>query len=131
MDKLSRMSLPARRFLFAAGLLPVVAAVQAFAAPAPATPDPLDTLMADSPFKPAGSTKAVAGQNGPLELRSVVFERGAYLFSLYDQTAKESFWVGVNEPGFPFLVRSFDRASDDASHGHGHARGYGCGCGCD
>jgi len=109
------------RSVLLAGLLPALAAVSAVAAPAPgATPtpasppatDPLETLMKDSPFMPQASGSSTAGQNGPLEFRGVIMERGSYSFSLFDQGAKQSYWVGLNEPGLPFVVRSYDRTSD-------------------
>jgi hypothetical protein len=39
-------------------------------------------------------------------------DRGEYYFSLYDLNSKESFWVGLNEKGFPVLVRSYDRNTE-------------------
>ncbi len=76
--------------------------------------DPLDTLVRDSPFlPPAGGIRAAsAGESGPLELRGVVFERGAYSFSVYDQTTREAVWVRLGESGHPFVARSFDQEGD-------------------
>jgi hypothetical protein len=106
-----------------AGLLPVLVAVssaadapaaapQTPATPAPAATDPLESLVKDSPFLPVAASGAAAGQSGPLELRGVIMERGSYSFSLYDLNSKESFWVGLNETGFPVVVRSYDASSD-------------------
>ena len=39
-------------------------------------------------------------------------DRGEYYFSLYDLNSKESFWVGLNETGFPALVRNYDRNTE-------------------
>lgn len=93
-------------------LLTVLPVVAAPASPPPT--DPLDALVADSPFLPTAGAgrKAAAGATGPLELRSVVFDRGAYLFSLYDQGSRQSAWVRLNESGYPFVARSFNRERD-------------------
>lgn len=74
--------------------------------------DALEKLVKDSPFLPAAAGAAASGQTGPLELRSIIMDRGSYYFSLYDLNSKESFWVGLNEPGFPAVVRNYDRNSD-------------------
>lgn len=88
--------------------LPLLAAEQPRAAP-----DLLDGLVRDSPFvTPAGGRAAASGESGPFELRSVVFEGGAYSFSIYDPSTKESAWVKLKEAGFPFVARSFDREHD-------------------
>jgi hypothetical protein len=131
--KLMNMTAFRYRCAILAGLLPALAAVSsasgepptatglpssAALAPAAATPpapagtDALDSLVKDSPFMPAASGGAAAGQTGPLELRGVIVERGSYAFSLYDLNSKESYWVGLNETGFPVVVRSYDAASD-------------------
>lgn len=93
-------------------LLPLVV-LPLFAADAPpAAPDLLDGLVRDSPFvTPAGGRTANADA-GPFELRGVVFEGGAYSFSIYDPATKESAWVKLKENGFPFVARSFDRERD-------------------
>jgi hypothetical protein len=72
----------------------------------------LEVLVKDSPFLPQASGGPAAGQNGPLELRGVVMERGSYVFSLYDLSSKESYWTGLNESGLPFVARNYDRASE-------------------
>src|SRR5688572_22301143 len=97
-----------------AATVPAAAApgASAPATAAPATNDPLESLVKDSPFLPAAAGAAASGQTGPLELRSVIMDRGEYYFSLYDLNSKESFWVGLNETGFPALVRSYDRNTD-------------------
>lgn len=115
------MTVSAYRSVLLAGMLPV-AAVVSLAAPAatpaaqnpvaPASVDPLETLVKDSPFLPQASGGTAAGQNGPLELRSVVMERGAYVFSLFDLSSKQSYWTGLNESGLPFVARNYDRTSE-------------------
>lgn len=85
-------------------------------APAPASTaaDPLDALVKDSPFLPVAGARggAVTGDTGPLELRGVVVENGTYSFSVYDQGTKESSWVRIDEQGYPFTAKSYDRAND-------------------
>ena len=82
--------------------------------PAATSSDPLDALVADSPFgaPSGGNGKAAAGATGPLELRSIVFTDGAYRFSIFDQGTGKAEWVKLDERGFPFLARSFDRERD-------------------
>jgi hypothetical protein len=110
--------------LLALVLLPVMAAQTpapvpaAPTGPAPtradATSDPLDALVADSPFgAPAGGNRGgPAGATGPLELRSIVFVDGAYQFSIFDQGTGKAEWVKIGETGLPFVARSFDRERD-------------------
>jgi hypothetical protein len=76
--------------------------------------DPLDGLVADSPFLPAAGGRGVAGvgAEGPLELRGIVFDDGAYRFSVYDQASREATWVRLDERGLPFVARSFNRERD-------------------
>ncbi len=98
-------------------LLPVVAAQTTLPA------DPLDALVADSPFLPGagGRGAAAGGATGPLELRGIVFEDGAYVFSIYDQASKEAVWVRLDERGQPFVARSFNRERDSLTVEH-HGR---------
>lgn len=89
-------------------LLPVALAAQAVA-----PSDPLEALVRDSPFVPvAGASRAAAGEGGPLELRSVVFERGEFAFSVYDAASRESQWVKLGQQDLPFVARSYDQAED-------------------
>ena len=76
--------------------------------------DPLEALVRDSPFLPgAGPARTTAtGEKGPLELRSVVFERGQYFFSVYDQGSRESTWVTLGQPDLPFVARSYDQEQE-------------------
>ena len=75
--------------------------------------DPLDTLVTDSPFVPAsGGARAVAGATGPLELRGIVFDEGAYRFSVFDQGTGEANWVTLGERVQSFLARSFNQERD-------------------
>jgi hypothetical protein len=95
-------------------VLPVLILLPAVSAQTPTT-DPLDKLVADSPFVPADGARAAPAAGGPLELRGVVFEDGGYLFSLYDQATRESTWVRLGETGQPFVARSFNRERDTLS----------------
>jgi hypothetical protein len=106
--------------LFALLLTPVMAApVTPGPSPEPkaeaASPsDPLDGLVADSPFgaPTGGGAKGTAGATGPLELRSIVFVDGAYQFSIFDQGTNKAEWVKLEEKGFPFVAKSFNRERD-------------------
>ncbi len=76
-----------------------------------AGPINLDVLLSNSPFSgsaaPAtGNTKA----DPTLEFRGMFVDRGETFFSLYDVSARSSLWVGLNEPGNPFVVQSYDSA---------------------
>lgn len=108
-------------------LLPVAMAQPAglpnpAAIPPAATPsatDPLEALVADSPFQlAAGGRSGAAASTGSLELRSVVLVDGAYQFSIFDQGTGESSWVKINERGHPFVPRSFDRERDSLTVEH-------------
>jgi hypothetical protein len=104
-------------------LLPVAAAQTPTPGPPnPATTpaDPLDALVADSPFgAPAGGSRPGApSATGPLELRSIVFVDGAYQFSVFDQGTGKAEWVKIGESGFPFVARSFNRERDSLTVEH-------------
>jgi hypothetical protein len=105
-----------RRFLLIALVMApgwIGAQVRAAKAPPPAPAvDPLDELMRDSPFMPAGGPVAAAPEGGPLELRGVLFEGGQFLFSIHDQGTKESKWVRLGERDTPYVARSFDHEND-------------------
>lgn len=77
-------------------------------------PDPLDALVRDSPFLPGAATAraAAAGESGPLELRSVVFEQGKLFFSIYDQGNRESNWVTLGQGDLPFVARSYNQEQE-------------------
>lgn len=72
----------------------------------------LDTLVRNSPFGSASTPGAgsAANADSPLEFRGVFFDAGEAFFSLYDTSTKHSTWVGLKEPGNPFVVRSYDEA---------------------
>lgn len=79
-----------------------------------APPDPLESLVRDSPFLPGtGPVRpSGSGESGPLELRSIVFERGKFFFSIYDQGSRESKWVTLGQQDLPFVARSFNQEQD-------------------
>lgn len=82
-------------------LLPAIAAAQG-----------LDRLVANSPFAPAASGGASAANDSqPLEFRGVFMDQGELFFSIYNPAAKNSTWIGLNEAGYDFTVRSFDSAA--------------------
>jgi hypothetical protein len=86
----------------------------ALAVPPPA-PDPLDVLVSDSPFVPAGASSGrrdAPTSSGPLELRGIVFQNGGYSFGIYDQGTHEATWVRLGEKGQPFVARSYNRERD-------------------
>lgn len=70
----------------------------------------LADLAASSPFLPKGSSGAVAGAaaSGPLELRGVMASTAGSSYCIYDVAKKRDFWVGLNEPGLDFTVKSAD-----------------------
>ncbi len=74
---------------------------------APALAVDLQRLVANSPFAPAG-TPGQSGSALPLEFRGVFMDQGEYFFSLFNPATKASVWVGLNEAGQEFTVRSYD-----------------------
>jgi len=68
----------------------------------------LDRLRANSPFAPVPGGKDNAPAATPLEFRGVFMDQGELFFSVFNPVAKSSVWVGLNEPGQAFTVRSFD-----------------------
>ncbi|MFZ5497225.1 MAG: hypothetical protein ACOZE5_18035 [Verrucomicrobiota bacterium] len=72
----------------------------------------MDTLVKNSPFGNAPSPNAgsAAGADSPLEFRGVFFDAGETFFSLYDVATKHALWVGLKEPGNPFVVQAYDEA---------------------
>jgi hypothetical protein len=81
-------------------------------AQAPA-PTGLDALLTNSPFGQRASDNGATAPGAALELRGVIVDSGEVLFSLFDPAAKASRWVGLNEPGNPFTVRSYDSAKGE------------------
>ena len=71
-------------------------------------------LVASSPFLPASSqgAGAASGPSGPIELRGISPMSGGAAFLIYDVAKKKSAWVGINEPGHDFVVKSADAEND-------------------
>jgi hypothetical protein len=90
---------------------PFIAAVLLGAACLP--PAARADLAAASPFLPAaGSAAAAAGPSGPIELRGMMSTAGGMAYCIYDTAKKKDVWVGLNEGGHDFVVRSADSASE-------------------
>jgi hypothetical protein len=74
-------------------------------------------LVATSPFLPANVAAAGAanGPAGPIELRGISSTSDGAAFCIYDTAKKKDTWVGLNETGYDFVVKSSDPASDSIS----------------
>ena len=67
------------------------------------------TLAATSPFlaEPNGETATTTSAVAPIELRGIMTAPQGTLFAIYESGKKfSSTWVGLNEVGFGFVVRS-------------------------
>jgi hypothetical protein len=89
-------------------LAPLLAAALGAASPARAD------LAATSPFLPSGTLAAgaAAGASGPIELRGVMPTDSGWAFCIYDTAKKKNVWVGLNEQGHDFIVKSADTGAD-------------------
>jgi len=65
-----------------------------------------DALMDSSPFLPAGAAPAAATTEGPIEFHGILATADGERFSIYSPSTKSATWVGLNEKGKPFVVRS-------------------------
>jgi hypothetical protein len=74
-------------------------------------------LAASSPFLPSGTLAAgaAAGPAGPIELRGVMTTPEGAAFCIYDTAKKKNVWVGLNEPGHDFVVKTADASSDSVT----------------
>jgi hypothetical protein len=87
----------------------VVSALAAFGLAAGLRAD----LAPASPFLPANSPAAAgAAAVNAIELRGVMPTPNGYAYCIYDTAKKKSVWVGLNETGHDFVVRSSDTGSD-------------------
>ena len=75
-----------------------------------AAPASLESLLQNSPFGGQAGAAAGAKVDATLEFRGVLVDRGEQFFSLYEASSHSSLWVGMNEPGNPFKVQSYDGA---------------------
>jgi hypothetical protein len=71
-------------------------------------------LAAASPFLPSNmaGTAAAGGPTEPVELRGIMSTPQGTAYCIYDTAKKTSAWVGLNESGNDFVVKSADPASD-------------------
>lgn len=74
-------------------------------------------LAQASPFLPPNTPASAAGGgvSGPIELRGMMATDQGVACCIYDTAKKTSVWVGVNEPGNDFVVRSVNPADDTAT----------------
>jgi len=73
--------------------------------------EPIDGLLKNSPFaQRSAGPEAGAANAMPLELRGVFVDQGETFLSIYDPASHAGRWVGLNEAGNPFTVRSYDAA---------------------
>jgi hypothetical protein len=93
-----------------------MAAISAAAALGPAAALRAD-LAQSSPFlarNQPGSAQA-GGPTEPVELRGIMSTADGIAVCIYDTAKKTGTWVGLNEPGYDFLVRSADASGDSAT----------------
>ena len=74
-------------------------------------------LAASSPFLPANGPGSAgsAGPAGPIELRGIMASGDGTLYCIYDTAKKKSTWVGLNENGHDFTVKTAEANSDKVS----------------
>jgi len=74
-------------------------------------------LAQASPFLPPNSPQAAgaAGASGPVELRGMMSTGQGTECCIYDTAKKTSVWVGLNETGYDFVVKSADPAKETAT----------------
>lgn len=73
-------------------------------------------LAPSSPFLPANSAAGgPAAPAGPVELRGIMGVSGGFAYCIYDTAKKTSTWVGVNERGNDFVVKSADPAKESVT----------------
>jgi hypothetical protein len=75
-------------------------------------------LVQASPFLPvAGSAAAAAAASTatPVELRGIMTTSEGVVACIYDTAKKTSVWVGADEPGFDFQVRTIDTERETAT----------------
>jgi hypothetical protein len=65
-------------------------------------------LTADSPFMPPsnGAAPIAITEGGVIELHGIMTTSAGTRFSIYDTRTQKAVWVGLNETGLPFVVRS-------------------------
>jgi len=90
--------------------LPHITSWIMLAAVAVAPPVALADLAQSSPFLPSSlsASGAKAGADGPVELRGVMSTSDGTEYCIYDAVKRTSAWVGLNETGNAFVVKSAD-----------------------
>jgi hypothetical protein len=74
-------------------------------------------LAPSSPFLPRNQAggPAQGGPAGPVELRGVMETSQGAAYCIYDTAKKTSSWVGLNESGHDFVVKSADAAGENVT----------------
>jgi len=74
-------------------------------------------LAQASPFLPANAVAAGApgGPSGPIELRGIMATSDGTQYCIYDVAKKKDAWVGLNEEGHDFVVKTADPNADRVS----------------
>jgi len=85
----------------------IAAILSMFAAAATA----LAGVSTESPFAPRG-LQLNAANSSPIELRGISSDDHGMRFAIYDPVKKDGAWVRIDEKGHPFIVRSFDAATN-------------------
>ncbi len=74
-------------------------------------------LAASSPFLAPNTPDSgqAGGPSGPVELRGVMSTSQGASYCIYDTAKKTGTWVGLNEPGYDFVVKSADPEGDSVT----------------
>ena len=72
----------------------------------------LQNLVQASPFGAVTPGPAANQPSAGLEFRGVFMDKGEYFFSLNETATHKGLWVGLNESGNPFTVRTYDVGSE-------------------
>jgi hypothetical protein len=75
-------------------------------------PPDLQTLLTRPPFAPTATLVDAAAAGGGLEFRGVIVDGGETFFSIFESAKRAALWVGLNEPGNPFTVQSYDSSRE-------------------
>ncbi len=87
---------------------------------APALPAAAVGLAEVSPFlPPARAAAPTVTENPPLELRGIMGQGADRLFNIYNPATKQSAWVGLDQPGQNFQVRSHEESAQTVSVSYG------------
>jgi len=89
-------------------LFPVFTFVVSTALAAALAPAARAGVSTESPFAPRGFGVGAAASNSPIELRGIMSDAQGVRFAIYDPAKKEGAWVGIDEKGQAYVVRSYD-----------------------